>query len=52
MGGRLYAGFSGSLKLHYKEPLPADLLTRIPQRTFIFDVPAKFVYSVCGVPAH
>ncbi|TQR86986.1 hypothetical protein D8S82_09480 [Mycobacterium hodleri] len=45
-------GFSGSLKLHYKEPLPADLLMRIPQRTFTFDVPAKFVYSVCGVPAH
>jgi hypothetical protein len=45
-------GFSGSLKLHYKEPLPADLLTRIPERTFMFDVPAKFVYSVCGVPSH
>ena len=42
--------FSGSLKLHYKTPLPAAVLTRIPQRTFGFDVPAKFVYSVCGVP--
>jgi hypothetical protein len=43
-------GFSGSLKLHYKAPLPADVLMRIPERTFGFDVPAKFVYSVCGLP--
>jgi hypothetical protein len=43
-------GFSGSLKLHYKAALPAELLTRIPERNFTFDVPSKFVYSVCGVP--
>jgi hypothetical protein len=43
-------GFTGSVKLHYKAPLSAELLMRLPERSFAFDVPAKFVYSVCGVP--
>ncbi|MBJ7341825.1 hypothetical protein [Mycolicibacterium sp.] len=43
--------FVGSVSLHYKAPLSDEMLTRIPQRTFTFDVPAKFVYSVCGVPS-
>jgi hypothetical protein len=43
-------GFSGSVKLHYKAPLSADVLMRVPERSFAYDVPAKFVYSVCGVP--
>ncbi len=25
-------------------------LLRLPERSFIFDVPPKFVYSMCGVP--
>jgi hypothetical protein len=42
--------FSGSLSLHYKAPLSAEVLGRLPQRSFAFDVPPKFVYSACGVP--
>lgn len=44
--------FAGSVSLHYKTPLPAEVLTALPEREFTFDVPPKFVYSVCGVPAH
>lgn len=43
--------FSGSLSLHYKSPLSEEVLMRIPTRSFTFDVPPKFVYSACGVPA-
>lgn len=43
-------GFTGSVKLHYKAPLSAEVLMQLPERSFAFDVPAKFVYSVCGVP--
>ncbi|MET0453606.1 MAG: hypothetical protein ABW137_17370 [Mycobacterium sp.] len=42
--------FSGSVSLHYKTELSDELLARLPRRTFSFDVPPKFVYSVCGVP--
>jgi hypothetical protein len=42
--------FVGSMSLHYKTPLPQEVLMRVPQRSFAFDVPPKFVYSVCGVP--
>jgi hypothetical protein len=42
--------FSGSLSLHFKTPLSQEVLTRVPQRSFAFDVPPKFVYSACGVP--
>jgi hypothetical protein len=42
--------FSGSLSLHYKAPLTQELLASLPQRSFAFDVPPKFVYSACGVP--
>lgn len=44
--------FTGSVSLHYKSPLSAELLADLPERSFTFDVPPKFVYSVCGVPAH
>ncbi|OPX10417.1 hypothetical protein [Mycobacterium sp. AT1] len=44
--------FAGSVSLHYKTPLPAEVLAALPEREFTFDVPPKFVYSVCGVPAH
>jgi hypothetical protein len=42
--------FSGTVSLHYKTPISAEVLTRLPERSFEFNVPAKFVYSVCGVP--
>jgi hypothetical protein len=42
--------FSGSMSLHFKAPLSEDLLASLPQRSFEFDVPPKFVYSACGVP--
>lgn len=41
--------FSGSLSLHYKSALPDEVLASLPQRSFTFDVPPKFVYSACGV---
>ncbi|KQY08355.1 hypothetical protein ASD37_10675 [Mycobacterium sp. Root135] len=44
--------FAGSVSLHYKTPLPAEVLAALPEREFTFDVPPKFVYSVCGVPTH
>lgn len=43
--------FSGTLSLRYKTPIPEDVLMRLPTRTFGFDVPPRFVYSVVGVPA-
>jgi hypothetical protein len=42
--------FSGSVSLHYKSPLSQEVLMRLPERTFTFDVPPKFVYSLCEVP--
>jgi hypothetical protein len=42
--------FAGSVSLHYKAPLADDLLARLPQRSFSFDAPPKFVYSACGLP--
>jgi hypothetical protein len=42
--------FAGSLSLHFKSALSDDVLARLPERTFAFDVPPKFVYSACGVP--
>lgn len=42
--------FSGSLSLHYKSALADDVLLRLPERSFAFDVPPKFVYSAAGVP--
>jgi hypothetical protein len=42
--------FSGSVSLHYKAPLSAEVLSQLPERSFGFDVPPKFVYAVCGMP--
>jgi hypothetical protein len=42
--------FSGSLSLNFKTPLTNDVLARLPQRSFSFDTPPKFVYSACGMP--
>ncbi len=43
--------FAGSLSLQYKSALTDEVLRRIPQRSFTFDVPPKFVYSIVGVPS-
>lgn len=42
--------FSGSASLHYKTTLSDEVLLQLPQRSFSFDVPPKFVYSIVGVP--
>ena len=42
--------FSGTMSLHYKSSLTEEVLMRLPQRTFGFDVPPKFVYTACGMP--
>jgi hypothetical protein len=42
--------FSGALSMHYKSQLSDEVLARLPQRAFAFDVPPKFVYAACGVP--
>lgn len=43
---------SGTLSLHYKEPLPEDLLARLPRRSLAYDVPPEFVFRAVGVPYH
>lgn len=42
--------FSGSTSLHYKAPLSPEVLMQLPQRSFGFDVPPKFVCSIVRVP--
>ena len=42
--------FSGSITMHYREPLPDEILLRLPTRTLSFDVPPKWVYGAVGVP--
>lgn len=42
--------FTGSMSLRYKTALPDELLARLPQREFVFDVPQKYVYLACGMP--
>jgi hypothetical protein len=44
--------FSGQLSLHYKEPIPADVLMRLPRRSLAFDVPPEYVFRAVGVPYH
>lgn len=43
---------TGHLSLHYKDPLPEDLLMRLPSRTLAFDVPPEYVFRAVGVPYH
>ncbi|MHA3024107.1 hypothetical protein ACXPWS_28010 [Mycobacterium sp. BMJ-28] len=43
---------SGQLSLHYKEPLPADVLARLPRRDLAYDVPPEWVFRAVGVPYH
>ena len=43
---------SGKLSLHYKEPLPDEVLARLPRRSLAYDVPPEFVFRAVGVPYH
>jgi hypothetical protein len=43
--------FDGHLSLHYKEPLPEDVLLRLPRRSLAFDVPPEYVLRAVGVPS-
>lgn len=42
----------GELSLHYKDPIPAEVLMRLPRRSLAFDVPSEFVFRAVGVPYH
>ena len=44
--------FEGELSLQYKTPIPEDVLTRVPRRSFAFDVPPEYVFRAVGVPYH
>lgn len=41
--------FSGSMKLHYKRAIPADVLSALPRTTLRFPVEPVFVYRAAGV---
>lgn len=43
---------SGTLSLHYKEPLSDEILARVPRRSLGYDVPPEFVFRAVGVPYH
>jgi hypothetical protein len=43
--------FNGQLSLHYKDPIPEDVLMRLPRRSLAFDVPPEYVLRAIGVPA-
>jgi hypothetical protein len=41
--------FSGSMKLHYKKTIPADVLSALPRTSLRFPVEPVFVYRAAGV---
>ncbi|SPM33268.1 hypothetical protein MRAB57_1072 [Mycobacterium rhizamassiliense] len=41
--------FSGELSLHYKTPIPADVLSALPLQKLAFDMPPENVYRTVGV---
>ncbi|AFM15158.1 hypothetical protein Mycch_0335 [Mycolicibacterium chubuense NBB4] len=43
---------SGELSLHYKVPIPRDVLARLPRTSLAFDVPPEFLFRAVGVPYH
>jgi hypothetical protein len=43
---------TGQLSLHYKDPLPEEILMRLPRRSLAFDVPPEYVFRAVGVPYH
>jgi hypothetical protein len=50
--GRVDPRCSGRLSLHYKEPLRAEVLTRLPLLHLAYDVPPEWVFRAVGVPYH
>jgi hypothetical protein len=42
--------FEGQLSLHYKTPIPEEVLMRVPRRSLAFDVPPEYVFRAVGVP--
>jgi hypothetical protein len=50
--GRVDPRCSGQLSLHYKEPLPTDVLAQLPTRNLAYDVPPEWVFRAVGVPYH
>jgi hypothetical protein len=43
---------NGRLSMHYKDPIPEDVLMRLPRRSLAFDVPPEYVFRAVGVPYH
>jgi hypothetical protein len=43
---------TGHLSLHYKDPIPEDVLAGLPRRSLAFDVPPEYVFRAVGVPYH
>ena len=43
---------TGQLSLQYKDPIPEDVLMRLPRRTLAFPVPPEYVFRAVGVPYH
>jgi len=41
---------TGRLWLHYKKPLPDDVLARLPRLSLSYDVPPEFIFRAVGVP--
>jgi hypothetical protein len=47
--GRVDPLFSGQLSLHYKTDIPGDVLTGLPRRNLVFDVPPEYIFRAVGV---
>ena len=41
--------FSGELSLHYKDTIPADVLSGLPLRSLAFDMPPEYIFRAVGV---
>jgi hypothetical protein len=47
--GRVDPLFTGQLSLHYKTEIPGDVLTGLPRRNLVFDVPPEYIFRAVGV---
>jgi hypothetical protein len=47
--GRVDPSFHGHLSMHYKDQIPAEVLSRLPARSLACDVTPEFVYRAVGV---
>lgn len=50
--GAVDARCQGHLSLHYKDPIPDEVLARLPRTSLAFDVPPEYVFRAVGVPYH